>query len=128
MYWTTFSSGIANAVARYRARRTGRGEGGAPTGHLQAWRDCGERASRACYVDDVATISKADLLKLDVAARLELIEEIWESIASDDAAARELPLTESERAMLDERVREYRADPKSGQPWAEARAEILKQR
>jgi len=76
----------------------------------------------------VAVLSKADLLKLDVATRLELIEELWDSIASNDVAASQLPLTEGERAMLDERLREYRADPESGQPWAEVRAEILKQR
>jgi putative addiction module component (TIGR02574 family) len=75
-------------------------------------------------------LSKSDLLKLDVATRLELelIEELWDSIASDDAAANQLPLTEGERAMLDERLREYRAAPDSGQSWAEVRAEILKQR
>lgn len=76
----------------------------------------------------MAVLSKADLLKLDVATRLELIEELWDSIASNDVAASQLPLTEGERAMLDERLREYRADPESGQPWAEVRAEILKQR
>lgn len=74
-------------------------------------------------------ISKADLLELDVATRLELIEELWDSIASDDDDdASQLPLAESERAMLDERLREYRADPASGQPWAEVRSEVLKQR
>lgn len=73
-------------------------------------------------------LSKADLLKLDVATRLELIEELWDSIASDEVAASQLPLTEDERAMLDERLREYRADPASGQSWADARAELLKQR
>jgi putative addiction module component (TIGR02574 family) len=73
-------------------------------------------------------LSKADLLKLDVATRLELIEELWDSIASDDAAASQLPLAEGERAMLDDRLREYRAAPAAGQSWAEVRAEILKQR
>jgi putative addiction module component (TIGR02574 family) len=82
----------------------------------------------ACYAAGVATISKADLLKLDVATRLELIEELWDSIASDDAAAAQLPLTEGERALLDDRLREYRADPESGQSWAEVRAEILNRR
>ncbi len=76
----------------------------------------------------VAMISKADLLKLDVATRLELIAEIWDSIATDDAAASQISLTEGERALLDERLREYRADPEAGQSWAEVRAEILKQR
>lgn len=68
------------------------------------------------------------MLKLDVATRLELIEELWDSIAGDDAAASLLPLTEDERAMLDERLRAHRAEPASGQAWAEVRAEILKQR
>jgi hypothetical protein len=31
----------------------------------------------------VATILKTELLKLDVAERLELIEELWESIVAD---------------------------------------------
>ena len=82
----------------------------------------------ACYAADVALLSKADLLKLDVATRLELIEELWDSIASDAAAAGQMPLTEHERVLLDERLREHRADPDAGQPWAEVRAEILKQR
>lgn len=73
-------------------------------------------------------LSKADLLKLDVATRLELIGEIWDSIVSDDVAASQVPVTEDERVMLEERLREYRADPESGQSWAEVRAEILKRR
>ena len=59
-------------------------------------------------------ISKADLLKLDVATRLELIEELWDSIARDDAAASQVPVTEAERVMLEERLRDYRANPESG--------------
>lgn len=76
----------------------------------------------------MATISKSDLLKLDVATRLELIEELWDSIADDEAAASQLPLSDGERAMLDERLREYREAPESGRPWAEIRSEILNQR
>jgi len=74
----------------------------------------------------VALPSKADLLKLDVATRLDLIEALWDSIANDEVAASQLPLTEAERAMLDERLREYREDPEAGQPWAEVRSEFLK--
>jgi putative addiction module component (TIGR02574 family) len=76
----------------------------------------------------VTMLSKADLLKLDVATRLELIEELWDSIVSDDVAASQVPVTEDERVMLEERLRAYRADPESGQSWAEVRAEILKRR
>lgn len=64
-------------------------------------------------------LSKAELMKLDVAQRLELIEEIWETIASDPNA--DLPVTEAERAMLDQRLAEYEADPAAARPWAEVR-------
>ena len=76
----------------------------------------------------MAIPSRADILKLDVATRLELIEELWDSIVDDDAAAAQLPLTDAERAMLDERLREYHAGRASVRPWAEVRAEILKNR
>ena len=72
--------------------------------------------------------SRAELLKLDVATRLELIEELWDSIASDPAAAAQLPVTDTERELLDQRLREHREDPTAARPWAEVRAEILKQR
>ena len=76
----------------------------------------------------MAMLSKEELLKLDVAARLELIEELWDSIASDDVAASQLPVSEADRAMLEERLREYRANPDAGYSWADVRAELLKQR
>ena len=76
----------------------------------------------------MATIAKDDLLKLDVAERLELIEELWNSIANDPSAASQIPLTDDERALLDERLREHRANPDAARSWAEVRAEILKRR
>ena len=72
--------------------------------------------------------SKAELLELDVATRLDLIEELWDSIASDPVAAGQLPLTDGERTILDERLRQHHANPESARPWSEVRAEILKQR
>jgi putative addiction module component (TIGR02574 family) len=74
----------------------------------------------------MAMPSRADLLKLDVAARLELIEALWESIVDDEDAAAELPLTDAERSMLDERLREYRAGHAASRPWQVVREEILK--
>lgn len=73
-------------------------------------------------------IAKADLMKLDIAERLELIEELWDSIASDQSAAGQIPLTDDERALLDERLREHRANPDAARPWAEVQAEILNRR
>ena len=67
------------------------------------------------------------MLALDVSARLELIEALWDSIAADPANAAQLPLTATEREMLDQRLREHREDPTGERPWAEARAAILAQ-
>jgi putative addiction module component (TIGR02574 family) len=76
----------------------------------------------------VATISKADLLKLGVAERLDLIEELWDSIASDPKAIAEIPLSDDERALLDQRLEAYKANPRAARPWSDVRAELLKRR
>jgi putative addiction module component (TIGR02574 family) len=76
----------------------------------------------------MALPSRTELVALDVAARLELIEELWDSIASDPASAAQLPLTDSERTLLDARLREHREDPAGARPWTEVRASILERR
>lgn len=76
----------------------------------------------------MAIPSRAEILQLDVAARLELIEELWDSIASDPGAAAALPLSDEERALLDERLREHRDAPSAARPWVDVRSEILKSR
>ncbi|MGH2897194.1 MAG: addiction module protein [Solirubrobacteraceae bacterium] len=73
----------------------------------------------------MAIPSRADIMKLDVAARLELIEALWESIVDDDDAAAQLPLTDAERTMLDERLRDHRAGHSGERPWHDVRADIL---
>lgn len=65
-----------------------------------------------------------DYSQLTVAERLELVEELWDSIAAD-ADAETLPLTDVERALLDERLADLHANPDEGRPWAEVRAEII---
>jgi putative addiction module component (TIGR02574 family) len=72
--------------------------------------------------------SRAELLKLDVPARLELIEELWDSIANDPVAVSQMPVTEAERQLLDERLRAHQSDPAAARPWAQVRDEILKRR
>jgi putative addiction module component (TIGR02574 family) len=76
----------------------------------------------------VAAISKAELLRLNLAERLDLIEELWDSIATDSQSAEQVPLTQEEQTLLDARLEEHRTDPSAARPWAEVRAAILKQR
>ena len=61
------------------------------------------------------------LFKLSAAERLELVEELWDSIADHDAA---LALTTEQRAAIERRLAEADADPTGGSPWEEARERI----
>jgi putative addiction module component (TIGR02574 family) len=67
------------------------------------------------------SISLADILKLDVSQRIQLAEEIWDSIAACPDA---LELTDSQREELDRRLAAYRADPAAGSPWDDVRSRI----
>ena len=62
-----------------------------------------------------------DYRRLSIAERLELVEDIWDSIAGDADA---LPLTDAERALLGERLAEHEANPGRGEPWSAVRARI----
>jgi len=62
-----------------------------------------------------------ELFKLSAAERLELIEELWDSISDGDAA---LTLTEEQREDLERRLAESDADPTGGSPWEEVRERI----
>ncbi len=62
-----------------------------------------------------------ELFRLSAAERLELIEELWDSIADDDVA---LDLTPEQREDLGKRVAEADADPTGGSPWEEVRERI----
>ena len=64
---------------------------------------------------------REELFKLSAAERLELVEELWDSIADDDEA---LALTDEQREDLDQRLAEADADPAGGSPWEEVRERI----
>lgn len=63
------------------------------------------------------------LRKLPIEERIRLVEDLWDSIASDQRA---LPLTSVQRSELDRRLDRYEADGDSGRPMAEVVAEIRK--
>lgn len=61
-----------------------------------------------------------DHRSLSVADRLQLVGDIWDSIAEEANAAPEvLPLTDEQKAELDRRLAEYDADPSTGVPMDE---------
>jgi len=61
--------------------------------------------------------------RLDVEERLALVEELWDSIASDSAA---IPLTPEQTQELQRRLSDYEANPQEGVPWPEVKASISK--
>ncbi len=79
-------------------------------------------SGRLCFMSSAL---RDVLLRLPAAERLELIEELWDSIEDDDPA---LELTPEHRADLGKRVAEADANPTGGSPWEEARERIRQRR
>lgn len=67
------------------------------------------------------TISMADILRLSVAERILLVEDIWDSIANNPEA---IELPESQRAELDARLAAHRRDPSAGIEWEELKKRL----
>ena len=59
-----------------------------------------------------------DILQMSVAERIQLAEDIWDSIAAVPEA---LPLTDAERQELDRRLEAYAQNPDEGILWDELR-------
>lgn len=66
-------------------------------------------------------ITAADVLDLPVVDRIQLVEDIWDSIASSPEA---VSLTEDQRAELERRLEAYHRDPGAGSPWEEVKARL----
>jgi putative addiction module component (TIGR02574 family) len=65
-----------------------------------------------------------DYRRLSIAERLQLVEDIWDSIAAD-ADLNSLPLADEDKALLDERLADLEANPSAGASWTEVRARIV---
>jgi putative addiction module component (TIGR02574 family) len=66
----------------------------------------------------MATLDPREILKLSVSERIQLVEEIRDSIAAHPES---LPVTEAQKAELDRRLADYRANPGQGRTWEEVR-------
>ena len=73
----------------------------------------------------MSKFAAADTLMLPVAERLQLVEDIWDTIA---AAPEALPLTDEDRQWIDDRLAARRHDPQAGSPWEEVYARITSRR
>jgi putative addiction module component (TIGR02574 family) len=66
----------------------------------------------------------AEVFGLTVPERLQLVEDLWDGIAVEDAP---LPLTEWQKAELERRAADYRQNPNAAITWEEAKQRILAQ-
>ena len=65
--------------------------------------------------------SISEYVKLSVPERIQLVEDIWDSIAE---VPEELPLTAAQQAELDRRLDAYHSNPEEGAPWEYVREAI----
>jgi putative addiction module component (TIGR02574 family) len=70
-------------------------------------------------------VARKDVLNLSVAERIELIGDLWDSLAE---VPETIPLTEAQKAELDRRLDAYREDPTAGTPWPVVRGRIAKRK
>ena len=61
------------------------------------------------------------LLKLPRAERIQLVEDLWDSIASEDS---ELPVQDTKRDILRRRKERFLAHPSSGRPWDQVKERV----
>jgi putative addiction module component (TIGR02574 family) len=67
----------------------------------------------------------SDILKLSVAERIQLVEDIWDSIAAESDA---LELSPEQCDELDRRLGDQEANPAVGRSWGEVKARLLASR
>ena len=67
------------------------------------------------------TLKSLGIDQLPVEERLALVEDIWDSIASERAA---LPLPDAQRTELDRRIAEHESNPDDVVPWEDIKASI----
>lgn len=69
-------------------------------------------------------IKMSDVLSLSVPERVQLVQDIWDSVEAESEA---VPLTTADSQELDRRWQAYEREPEAGFTWAEVKAELLDQ-
>lgn len=69
----------------------------------------------------MSKISFAELLELSIPERIQLVEDLWDSIA---AVPESVPLNQAQREELDRRLQDYHDHPDDGAPWETVKSRI----
>ncbi|AFY50446.1 putative addiction module component, TIGR02574 family [Nostoc sp. PCC 7524] len=69
----------------------------------------------------VHPLLKVDISELSVAERIQLAEDLWDSILDKPE---ELPLTEAQKQELDRRLENYHRNPTNGSSWEDVKKRL----
>ncbi|BAT55463.1 addiction module component [Nostoc sp. NIES-3756] len=64
---------------------------------------------------------KVDISQLSVAERIQLAEDLWDSISEQE---QEVPLSEAQQQELDRRLASYQQNPANGSTWEEVKKRL----
>ena len=70
----------------------------------------------------MSKITASDTLELSISERIQLVEDIWDTIA---AKADSVELREEEKKIIDERLEAYHQNPDLGSPWEDVFKRIV---
>jgi putative addiction module component (TIGR02574 family) len=68
-------------------------------------------------------IDVSDALTLSISKRIQLVEEIWDSIAADVQA---IKLTEEEKKIIDKRLESFNKNPNLDSSWKDVYKRVLR--
>ena len=68
------------------------------------------------------TASVPEITQLSVAERIQLVEDIWDTIVAEPES---VALTEAQMQELDQRLDDYHTNPHTGSSWQEVRQRIV---
>ena len=71
----------------------------------------------------MSTFAERDILDLSVSERIQLAQDIWDSVAQ---VPESLALSDQEKAEIDRRLDAYHQDLNAGSPWSVVREKIKK--
>lgn len=66
-------------------------------------------------------IRATDTLELSIPERIQLVEDIWDTIAEETGA---VELTEEQKRIIDQRLDSYHQNPEAGSPWGDVLKKI----
>ncbi|MCP4755006.1 MAG: addiction module protein [Proteobacteria bacterium] len=67
-------------------------------------------------------ITAADTLGLSIPERIQLVEDIWDTIAIE---AESIEITDEEKKIIDKRLNAYHKNPEAGSPWKDVYKRII---